>query len=295
MDLTLDAVRKQFSKYPNPQRPDRTIIQLLNIILSKNDFEFNNKFYLQTCGTAMGLSSAPHLANIFLIDFDEKARNFLNHPEFYYRYLDDIFFIFDGTVEDLKLFENYLNSLIPGIKLTFSYSTTACDFLDMTIFKSQIQNDCTTLNTKIYFKKTDTHQLLHKDSFHPPHTFSSIIKSQIIRYKRLSSLEADFEKTCKILFSFIKNLGYSYNFLRKIKRKVKFSKKELKPKKNNKLQVLPIVIQYSECTSNLTKKYKNTLKTSSLNDYVYPIIAFASHQNLAKILTKSKFTNNIPS
>jgi len=38
-----------------------------------------------------------------------------------------------------------------------------------------------------FFKPTDTHQLLHGSSYHPKHTTKGILKSQILRFKRISS------------------------------------------------------------------------------------------------------------
>lgn len=64
----LIAVKNIFSKYPDPRRPDLEILQLLYINLKRNDFEFNNQFYLQTKGTAMGKKFAPAYANIFMAD-----------------------------------------------------------------------------------------------------------------------------------------------------------------------------------------------------------------------------------
>ena len=36
------------------KRPDKEILKLLEINLTRNDFQFDDKFYLQTKGTAMG-------------------------------------------------------------------------------------------------------------------------------------------------------------------------------------------------------------------------------------------------
>uniref|UniRef100_A0A1X7SUR5 Uncharacterized protein n=1 Tax=Amphimedon queenslandica TaxID=400682 RepID=A0A1X7SUR5_AMPQE len=55
----LTAVRKAFNRNPDPNRPDDAILQLLEICLSRNDFTFNGKTYLQTSGTAMGKRFAP--------------------------------------------------------------------------------------------------------------------------------------------------------------------------------------------------------------------------------------------
>ena len=40
--------------------------RLTNLVLTKNYFEFNNKLYRQTQGTAMGTRMAPTYANIFM-------------------------------------------------------------------------------------------------------------------------------------------------------------------------------------------------------------------------------------
>jgi len=135
----------------------------------------------------MGKVYAPALANIYMLEFDEKAMNgFKIKPLLFFRYLDDIFFIWMGTLDELLEYETYLNSLIPGIKITLEYNKINCNFLDTTIYKQTINNE-TTLQTKVYFKPTDTHQLLHTNSFHPRHTCKGILKSQLLRFKRISS------------------------------------------------------------------------------------------------------------
>ena len=73
------------------------------------------------------------------------------------------------------------------------------------------------LLTKIYFKDTDTHALLHKHSYHPKHTFAGIIKSQIIRFFRISSHREHFNQATHTLFTVLRRRGYSKRFLRNIK------------------------------------------------------------------------------
>ena len=50
----LEAVKQIFDKNPDPNRPDKEILELLKINLENNDFEFNSQWYLQTWGTSMG-------------------------------------------------------------------------------------------------------------------------------------------------------------------------------------------------------------------------------------------------
>jgi hypothetical protein len=179
------------------------IMRLLHVNLYNNDFIFNEEFFIQTFGIAMGKSFAPHLANIYLASFDQDAMSFDDHVSCYTRYIDDLFFLYSGTLQDLETFQLYLNSRIPGIKLTFTHDFTQVSFLDLTIY---INNYI--LLTKIFFKPTDSHALLSRDSHHPQHTFKGILKSQFIRYKRLSSLYSDYIIASDILISTLLKRGY---------------------------------------------------------------------------------------
>lgn len=54
--LGLQAVKNTFSRYPDPQRPDTQLLDLLQIGLTQ--------YYLQIHGMAMGKNFAPAYANI---------------------------------------------------------------------------------------------------------------------------------------------------------------------------------------------------------------------------------------
>lgn len=74
-----------------------------------------------------------------------------------------------------------------------------------------------TLNTKVRFKPTNTHCLLHRHSFHPGNTFKGIIKGQLDRFYRLCSKEADFERSTHTLFKGLCEMSYYKRFLQRIK------------------------------------------------------------------------------
>lgn len=163
IDRTLQVTKDALAQHPVSGRPDDHILNLLEITLKNNDFTFNGEHYLQTLGTAMGKSYVPGLADLYLQVFDYKATTgFIIKAILYFRFLDDIHFFWTGTLEELKQFETFLNLLIDNIHITLSYSYEKVDFLDTTIYRI---NDTTTdmhiLQTRVYFKDTDTHQLLH--------------------------------------------------------------------------------------------------------------------------------------
>jgi len=237
----------------------------------------------------MGLNCSPSLANLFLIDFDSKALDgFHIKPKLYFRYLDDIYFLFRGTPLELQDYQNYLNSLIPSINLTFTQSLTSVDFLDVTVFKCTSRNKIT-LQTKIFFKETDSHQLLHCLSYHPPHIFSSILYSQLLRFKRITSFKTDYDETCKILFSYLKERGYSFNSFRSMKRKVWFSGDSDKHKGIKQEQsILPLIIEYCPFGRALGRAHRATLENYPLTQNLKMICAYHTHKTLTKSLVRAK-------
>lgn len=287
LDLVLDSVQKIFLKHPNPDRPDRDILQLLNVILHNNDFKFNNQNYLQTMGTAMGLSCAPHLANIFLIEFDLLASSFIPKPEFWFRYLDDIFTLMVATMTEIMEFQTYLNSLIPNIKLSFHIDLVSVDFLDITIFKYLNGKGETSLQTKPFFKPTSNLNLLNVSSYHPRHVCPGVLYSQILRFHRLSSFEEDFEAANKKLFGSIKKLGYSYSEMNQCKRLVKFCKSKNTDNKDKNKKILPLTLIHNDLSRKLNQVIKNILlKFPTLQNHKI-VTAYSNPPNLTNILIRS--------
>ena len=163
----------------------------------------------------MGKIFAPSYANLFMAYFEEKFfSSFGYRPPFYGRYLDDIFIIWTEGAARLELFLNALNAFHPSIKLTSTTSTEEIDFLDITVFKELSGLLPPTFYTKVHFKVTNTHRLLHKHSFHPRHTFAGIIKGQLSRFHRLCSFHKDFNLACRTLFNALRDMNYSRRSLK---------------------------------------------------------------------------------
>ena len=127
--------------------------------------------------------------------------------------------IWTHSKDEFWEFFEILNSHSQSIKLKADIQSEEINFLDVTLFKGERFKTLGHIDTKVYFKPTDTHQLLHKQSFHPKHTFSGILKSQILRFDRICSSPRDLEATCEILFKSLRDRGYSKRYLRSIKNK----------------------------------------------------------------------------
>jgi hypothetical protein len=296
-ERTLRVTRECLEKSSPNKILNKYLMELLEITLQKNDFEFNGEYFLQICGTAMGKSYAPALADLYMLEFDHAAchGDFSALIDLYFRFLDDVFFIFLGDVTELKNLENYLNSLIPGIKITLNHSPDNINFLDTTVYKHAIENNNPVLHTRIYFKDTDTHQLLHKESYHPKHTFKGIIKSQLLRFKRLSSTFTDYDNTCKILFNSLEKRNYSKSLLRKMKRDIWASEDNLLPVGRGaaaagREEELPIVIPFSDFGRSLSIEWKRIIKLNPKLANFRLITAFSNSPNLRQKLVRSSFS-----
>lgn len=148
----LRAVQCGFLRNPDPLRPDEEILKLLQINLSRNDFEFNGKFYLQIKGTAMGKKFAPAYASIFMAAWEEAALQTVPlQPAAYFRFLDDIWGIWTYSLEEFYSFINML-TLIEGLKPFKTHiHSSSVDFLDITTFKGPDFLDTRKLDTKVFF------------------------------------------------------------------------------------------------------------------------------------------------
>lgn len=291
LNRTLKVVEETFKIYPNQKRPDSLLLKLLDITLKNNDFQFEGLTFLQVCGLPMGRVFSPSLANLYLHFLDDKALEGLNNikPLHYFRFLDDIFFIWTGSENELLQFQDYLNTLIPDIKITFKFSQSHMDFLDTTIFKSS-NADTTVLQSKIFFKPTATHQLLHSDSFHPPHTRKGVLKSQLMRYKIISTNYTDFLETCRTVFKSLRPRGYSARMLRTARCQAwNIFENKIKPRPPKEAKaILPIVLPYNSLCTTLIRQWREIILQDPFFEQFKIIAAYKNNRNLHGHLVRSK-------
>ena len=70
----INATASYLSKYRSADEnpTNSSLCKLLELVLTTNNFCFDNKEYLQIGGTAMGIKLAPSLANLFMGHFEDK-------------------------------------------------------------------------------------------------------------------------------------------------------------------------------------------------------------------------------
>ena len=208
-DEGIEAVREALLERENPEIPTDFIIRLLEIVLKYNIFEFNSELFLQLIGTAMGTRPAVSYANIFMarridqqiLDLAEQLGAGTSPILCFKRFLDDIFMIYTGSVENLHKFLEELNNLHPTIKFTMNHTmppsptsdnptpppppcqcnpTESLAFLDTSLSIKDGK-----IITDLYRKPTDRNQYLLPSSCHPAHVTDNIPFSLAYRIVRI--------------------------------------------------------------------------------------------------------------
>ena len=111
-------------------------VSLITLATKESLFIFNDKYYKQTDGVAMGSPLGPTLANVFLCYHEENwlatcPKQF--KCSYYKRYVDDIFCLFENKSQVNK-FHKYIGSRHPNIGFTVETEVdSGLNFLDIKI------------------------------------------------------------------------------------------------------------------------------------------------------------------
>ena len=128
----------------------------------------------------------------------------------WWRYIDDIFFIWEHGEESLEKFLKKLNTFHPTIKFTAEYLKEAINFLDVNV--RLVEGE---LMTDLFVKPTDTHQILEPSSSLPYHWKKGILYSQALRLNRICYDFESFDKRCNELEGCLMERGYNEKMIRK--------------------------------------------------------------------------------
>ena len=174
---------------------NETILNLLKLVLTRNNFKFTGQNYLQIKGVSMGSRVSPSLAILYMGAFEDRfVYTYHLQPLVYGRYIDDIFMIWPHSLEELKKFIKYLNDCTANIQFSQDISETEINFLDIKIRLVDGK-----LSTTLYTKPTDAHDYVYYSSAHPQRCKDSIPYSQFLRLRRICSNIEDFDLNVLLL------------------------------------------------------------------------------------------------
>ena len=115
----LDSMRSGLIEYNrnigiDGELPVEDLIDLAELILKNNYFEFEDKIYNQKLRTAIGTKFAPSFTNVFTSKLEERMLSEYNpYPLVWWCFLDDIFLIWLHGKEALLEFLNIVNGYHP--------------------------------------------------------------------------------------------------------------------------------------------------------------------------------------
>ena len=252
----LDACRRFLTSdiCTRNQLPVDCILSLIRLVLENNHFQFN-----------YDNSMAPAYASLFMGKLEQdflKSRSLA--PSIWLRFLDDIFVVWDHSIESLHSFIDALNSFHPSIKFTYNISTKTVNFLDVTVSKSVNLE----FVTNAYVKSTNVHQYVEYSSCHPKSCKNVIPYSQSKRYRRIISNDKKLEECILQLRDFFFERNYPASIVDEALGNVSSLTQDealqtsIKTRDKN---VIPFVIEYNPSLPNIglvINKYWDLLQLS---------------------------------
>lgn len=194
--------------------PTEPFLAILEIVMTSNIFQFDDTYYRQKDGAAMGTGSACMLATLYYALHERMEMLTLFNQDtllYFKRFIDDILGIWTGTDDEWKLFQDRLNDF-GKLKWTVSDLSDTAIFLDLEI--SINKDRC--IVTKTYEKPMNLFLYIPPTSAHPPGVLKSIIYGNLQRFWKQNTLTSDYiDMACKF-FQRLVARGHSPDNVRKL-------------------------------------------------------------------------------
>ena len=290
----LEACKKALEDLEAPSIPTEEAMEMIQMVLENNTFSLDQRnHYIQKDGTAIGSRLGKSYACTYMGRWETELLSRAKiKPLIFYRFVDDIFGIFGGTVEQLNEFHQMANSIHPNIEVDLRHSTREIDFLDVRV--GLIDGSFT---TDLYTKPNDKKTYLHYRSDHPQSVKDAIPLGLFARAKRICSTEDKFVKQSQIIKDRLTQRGYPEKVIHKqyekIKRSDRSSLLERKKQRSNKHRV-PLAVTFSKHLPDIRKilkKHKHILHRSENMKKIFPdnpILAFKRGANIRDSLVHAK-------
>ena len=307
--LGLEAIKYWIEKYPNTLNSrfsKEFILDGIKFILENNIFCFNDIFYRQEKGTAMGTKFAPVYATLTIGYLEEKLYTIIETnydtefqrylKKYWKRFLDDCFVPWTKSEEELIKFHSVLNNLHNDIRFTLEYDQNEQPFLDV-----MVRNKTGKIETDIFYKETDSKQYLLFSSCHPRHTKINIPYNLARRLKTIISEENVLINRMTELKSFLLKQNYPESLIDGgIAKAMNLDNNTLRTIKNKTDdKVIPYVSTHNPKNPEIYKVIQFNLpilkEDPKMNDILSNFKIIKSKRqpnNLKRLLTKAKFSNS---
>jgi hypothetical protein len=189
----------------------KLFILALKVANTELVMQYEEKYYKQLQGLAMGVADAPDLANLYGWHFEQKC-DILNHPQvpFYGRYIDDCLALVYAYSENEAI---RIASLVEfdGCTIEWSASPHYQVFLDMTIYV-----DKDGMLQHMPYRKSRSHQeRIPWTSYHPLDVKRGTFIGEMSRLATLCSLRSHYITAIKGLVALYIKRGYPQELVEK--------------------------------------------------------------------------------
>ena len=165
----LDFLNIELNKF-NFSLSNSVIINLIKLCVINCNFTFDNEFYVQHFGMAMGNPLSPLLSGLYMEFFERLYLSPLNLN--WFRYVDDCIAVVNNDINLEHILYN-INTKVNSIKFTIDVENNqTLSFLDVNIHKKENK-----LEFSVYRKPTNNLSYIHFYSGHNTKTKESVFIS----------------------------------------------------------------------------------------------------------------------
>ena len=137
-----EAMRENLDKRREKKIPTEDLLELSDMILRSNEFQFEGENFIQKEGTAIGSKMGKNYACTYMgkweKEVDEEANRRLGKgPKWWKRFVDDVFGVWRGTKEEFLEFIKICNEREERIKVTYEICEEEAVFLDVKVVKRE--------------------------------------------------------------------------------------------------------------------------------------------------------------
>jgi hypothetical protein len=236
----------------------------------------------------MGTNVAPLLANLYLyykVDLEIK-----NKMAYFKRFIDDVFFLYKGSRENLLLLIDSFAKLAAPLKITYTIDTNSVAFLDLNI---QLSNEGS-IYFKTYQKSMNLYEYIPSFSSHSYGVFKGFIFGELKRYIRTNSRYQDFDFIRTLFWKRLTDRGYSSGFLRPLflDSKVSWLKKHaIEDDLTSSKPLFALPVRFVD--SNRLKALKKVLhEFNDLIPWSDVLLTYKKSPSVLSLLTRSNLTSN---
>jgi len=112
-----------------------TLTRLAALVLTLNSFSYNNEYYCQLGGVAVGSKMGPNYACLFIGPVEQQiCKQYTRFiPQLHKRYIDDIVGAGSRWNEEPKAFIDFVSNFHPALQFTSSITDMELLFLDINL------------------------------------------------------------------------------------------------------------------------------------------------------------------